>query len=63
MIKMILFVVLWMNALTHKRRTYQAYSPREIIMDRTFDYTKHFRVQFETYAVTHDYAPLTNTIS
>ena len=63
MIGMILFVVLWLNSLPPDIRIHQLYSPRKIIMNRNLEYMKIYRVEFETYAETHDDSNPTNTVA
>ena len=63
MIEMILFVVLWLNAFHPDIGIHQLYSPRKIIMNRNLEYIKKCRVEFDTYAETHDYATPTNTVA
>ena len=62
-IEMILFVVLWLNEFPPISRISQTYYPRTIMTDCTLDYYKHFRVEFVTYAETHEDAPPTNTMN
>ena len=63
MIGMILFVVLWMNAFRPDIGIHQIYSPRKIIMNRNLEHMKNCRVEFKTYAETHDYATPTDTVA
>ena len=63
MIEMILFVVLWLNAFHPDIGIHQIYPPRKIIMNRNLKYMKIYRVEFETYADTRDYATTTNTVA
>ena len=63
MIEMILFVVLWLNSFHPGIGIHQIYSPRKIIMNLNLEYIQNCRVEFETYAETHDYATTTNTVA
>ena len=61
MIEMIIFVVLWLNAVPPDSIIHQTYSPRKIIMDRNLYYTKDCTVEFGTYAENHyDATPTKN---
>ena len=60
-IAMIIFVVLWLNDFPPDIGTYQTYFLRTIMTDHTLDYAKNCRVEFGTYAETHEDAPPTNT--
>ena len=63
MIEIIIFVVFWLNAFHPDIGIHQIYSPRKIIMNRNLEYIKNFRLDFETYAETHNNANPTKTVA
>ena len=60
---MILFVVLWLNVFPPVGVISQKYSPRTTMPDCTLYYSKNCRLEFGTYAETHEDVPTTNCIS
>ena len=63
MIKIILFVVIWLSAFSQDRVISHTYSPRKIMTDITLDYAKHCKVKFGAYGETHEDSPCTNTMA
>ncbi|KAL7509413.1 hypothetical protein ACHAXN_008345, partial [Cyclotella atomus] len=60
LIELINFVVFWLNAFPSESGISDEYSPRELILRRGIDFSKHCRVPFGTYSEAHNDPITTN---
>ena len=60
LIKMVTFVMFWLNSIPPKGGVSRIYSPRTIVMGTTVSQRLHCRLPFGSYAEVHDNPPPSN---